>query len=126
MDIANKLNDKQFKAASSQADYLRIIAGAGTGKTRTLSYRIAYLIDEGISPSRMVAITFTNKAAREMSERVSNILNNESDKFISSLPLISTFHGFCYRFLKKKSFILKDLLINLMSLILLTKIQYIN
>lgn len=102
MDIANKLNDKQFKAASSQADYLRIIAGAGTGKTRTLSYRIAYLIDEGMLPSRMVAITFTNKAAREMSERVSSILQNESDRFISSLPLISTFHGFCYRFLKKE------------------------
>ncbi len=104
MDIANKLNDKQFKAASSQADYLRIIAGAGTGKTRTLSYRIAYLIDEGMLPSRMVAITFTNKAAREMSERVSSILQNESDRFISSLPLISTFHGFCYRFLKKEIF----------------------
>ena len=107
MNIENKLNSKQFKAASSKATYLRIIAGAGTGKTRTLSYRIAYLIDQGVLPFRMVAITFTNKAAREMLDRVSNILQNESDVPVSSLPLISTFHGFCYRFLKKEIFHMK-------------------
>ncbi len=104
MDIKNKLNSKQYQAASSHSDYLRIIAGAGTGKTRTLSYRIAYLLDQGMLPQRMVAITFTNKAAKEMLDRVTNILQNESDRTFSAMPLISTFHGFCYRFLKKEIF----------------------
>lgn len=104
MDIKNKLNEKQYLAASSEATYLRIIAGAGTGKTRTLSYKIAYLIDHGMLPQRMVAITFTNKAAREMLDRVSGILQKESDRAYAALPLISTFHGFCYRFLKKEIF----------------------
>lgn len=102
MNIETKLNPKQYAAASSTADYLRIIAGAGTGKTRTLSYRIAYLIDQGMKPNRMVAITFTNKAAKEMLQRVTGILQNESDRPYFALPLISTFHGFCYRFLKKE------------------------
>ena len=102
MNIETKLNPKQYAAASSSADYLRIIAGAGTGKTRTLSYRIAYLIDQGMKPNRMVAITFTNKAAKEMLQRVTGILQTESDRPCYALPLISTFHGFCYRFLKKE------------------------
>lgn len=102
MDISTKLNAKQLEAASSDSQYLRIIAGAGTGKTRTLSYRIAYLIDQGMQPKRIVAITFTNKAAREMEERVSSILANESDTPFVGKPLVSTFHGFCYRFLKKE------------------------
>lgn len=101
MDIKSKLNHNQYLAASSQSQYLRIIAGAGTGKTRTLTYRIAYLIASGMSPKRMVAITFTNKAAKEMQTRVDNLLE-ENDFHADGKPLMVTFHGFCYRFLKKE------------------------
>ena len=101
MDIKSKLNDKQYQAAASKAQYLRIIAGAGTGKTRTLTYRISYLITEGYKPNRMVAITFTNKVAKEMQERVKGLLD-EAGYLVSGHPLISTFHGFCYRFLRKE------------------------
>ena len=101
MDIKSKLNEKQFLAATCRKQYLRIVAGAGTGKTRTLTYRLAYLISEGILPRKIVAITFTNKVAREMQERVESILK-ENNFEIKGSPLISTFHGFCYRFLKKE------------------------
>lgn len=99
MDILSKLNASQGKAATSSSPYLRIIAGAGTGKTRTLTYRVAYLLMKGLSPNRIVCITFTNKVAKEMRQRVEDIL--EENRFsVSGFPLISTFHGFCYRFLK--------------------------
>lgn len=107
MDIRQQLNEKQYRAAGSDSQYLRIIAGAGTGKTRTLSYRMAYLIQQGIEPRRMVAITFTNKAAKEMQTRVDGILKNEMDYVAYSKPLIATFHGFCVRFLKKEIGLLK-------------------
>lgn len=101
MDLQKELNHNQFLAASSTSQYLRIIAGAGTGKTRTLTYRLAYQIMTGVNPKRMLAITFTNKAAREMSTRVGDLLMKEN--FTSSgKPLICTFHGFCYRFLRKE------------------------
>jgi DNA helicase-2/ATP-dependent DNA helicase PcrA len=100
IDIESQLNPKQWEAASCRHPYLRIIAGAGTGKTRTLSYRLAYLMANGISPKRIVAITFTNKASHEMDDRVRGIL--AQDGYSGSYPLISTFHGFCYRFLRKE------------------------
>ena len=101
MDILSELNEKQGEAATSDARYLRIIAGAGTGKTRTLTYRIAHLLDSGVPPFRIVAITFTNKVAKEMTERVRKIMER-SDTVLPGYPLIATFHGFCYRFLKKE------------------------
>jgi DNA helicase II / ATP-dependent DNA helicase PcrA len=101
MDIKSQLNESQYKAASSDKQFLRIIAGAGTGKTRTLTYRIAYLISNGMVPKRMVAITFTNKAAKEMQTRVDKLLL-ENDFHADGKPLMVTFHGFCYRFLKKE------------------------
>ncbi len=101
MDILSQLNEKQGKAATSDAHYLRIIAGAGTGKTRTLTYRIAYLLSMGLSPTRIVAITFTNKVAKEMTQRVRNIMEKGGFE-VRGYPLIATFHGFCYRFLKKE------------------------
>ena len=101
MDFIKDLNEKQYLACTSDAKYLRIIAGAGTGKTRTLTYRIAYLISSGIIPSKIVAITFTNKVAKEMQTRVADILASDFAKSVSR-PLISTFHGFCYRFLRRE------------------------
>lgn len=102
IDYRNLLNEKQFQACCSNAKHLRIIAGAGTGKTRVLTHRIAYFISElKVMPSRIVAITFTNKVAKEMTERVSKIMN-DNGYGLASRPLISTFHGFCYRFLRRE------------------------
>ena len=97
MDYQNELNKNQFEAVSSADQYLRIIAGAGSGKTRVLTYRIAYLIDVfKVRPYEIVAITFTNKVAREMQERTSALL---PDFNLAGLT-ISTFHSFCARFLR--------------------------
>ena len=70
MSILEQLNNRQREAASCTDSHVRIIAGAGSGKTRVVTVRIAYLIDEcHVYPNRILAITFTNKAAREMKER---------------------------------------------------------
>ena len=74
MNLDQLLNPKQKEAATYLDSHLRIIAGAGSGKTRVLTYRIAYLIEEvGIEPRHILAITFTNKAAREMKDRITNM-----------------------------------------------------
>lgn len=100
IDYQTLLNEQQYKAAVSTAKHLRIIAGAGTGKTRALTYRIASLItDQHIPPYRIVAITFTNKVAGEMKERVKKIIE-DSGLEVSSMPFISTYHGFCLKFLR--------------------------
>ncbi len=99
MDYRSLLNEKQFQAVSSESQFIRVIAGAGSGKTRVLTYRIAYLISElHVDPSRILAFTFTNKAAGEMSERASKLVAD----IIGETPHlnISTFHSFCARFLR--------------------------
>lgn len=102
IDFKKELNNEQYLAATSQAKYLKIIAGAGTGKTRTLTYRLANMIMRGdFSPRQIVAITFTNKVAKEMRDRVSDILQRNNLDAVGH-PIIMTFHGFCYRFLKKE------------------------
>lgn len=90
------LNDKQKEAVEYIDGPLLVLAGAGSGKTRVITTRIAYMISKGIKPSSIVALTFTNKAAREMKERIHNILSKEE-----SIGLItSTFHSFCLRMLR--------------------------
>src|SRR5574344_1456396 len=102
IDVSSKLNAQQLEAVTSESQFVRIIAGAGTGKTRTLTYRMAYILSKGeVLPRQMVAITFTNKAAKEMLDRVGKLLS-ETPGFGSGRPLVSTFHGFCYRFLDKE------------------------
>lgn len=91
----NSLNSEQKEAVLYNDGPLLIIAGAGSGKTRVITYKVAYLIESGVAPYNILAITFTNKAANEMKERVSDILG-ESSKQI----LISTFHKFCGRILR--------------------------
>lgn len=100
MDYASLLNEKQFLAVSSKSQFIRVIAGAGSGKTRVLTYRIAYLISEmHVDYSRILAFTFTNKAAREMGERASKLVNDIMGGDAPRLN-ISTFHAFCARFLR--------------------------
>lgn len=90
------LNTKQYDAVTSTNKYIRLIAGAGSGKTKVLTSRIAYLIDTiGVPYNRILAITFTNKAANEMKERVEGILGVKP-------PFISTFHSFCVRVLREE------------------------
>lgn len=97
MDYKGQLNDKQYEAVTSNAHYLRIIAGAGSGKTRVLTFRIAYLIEKcDINPYQILAITFTNKAADEIHYRVREMLND-----FSLNMRISTFHSFCARLLRE-------------------------
>ncbi len=95
MSILNELNPMQKEAASYIDGPLLILAGAGSGKTRTLIYRIAHMIDKGIAPFNILAVTFTNKAAKEMRERISGLIGNEGDNV-----WISTFHSLCVRILR--------------------------
>lgn len=102
IDYKTCLNKQQEQAVTSTAQHLRIIAGAGTGKTRALTYRIAFLLSERIVlPSQLVAITFTNKVANEMKERVQS-LTEQYNLPIDRMPLITTYHSFCLRFLRKE------------------------
>lgn len=92
------LNEAQRDAVETLKGPLLVLAGAGTGKTRVVTYRIARLIESGIDPERILAVTFTNKAAREMLERVTALLPSRPDK---KRPEISTFHSLCVRILRR-------------------------
>ncbi|PHH98178.1 AAA family ATPase [Fusobacterium polymorphum] len=96
MNLLEKLNDKQREAASQIDGSILILAGAGSGKTRTITYRIAHMIENvGISPYSILAVTFTNKAAKEMRERVEDLVGD-----IAKACTISTFHSFGMRLLR--------------------------
>ncbi|MCR5773480.1 MAG: UvrD-helicase domain-containing protein [Lachnospiraceae bacterium] len=94
-DYEEELNDKQLEAVKTTEGPVLILAGAGSGKTRALTYRTAYLIEElGVKPWSILALTFTNKAAREMRERVAMMCPEESRDI-----MVSTFHSLCLRIL---------------------------
>jgi DNA helicase II / ATP-dependent DNA helicase PcrA len=90
------LNTSQLQAVHHGEGPLLILAGAGTGKTRTITARIAWLIAQGEDPSKIRAVTFTNKAAREMKERIAEMVEPEQAKLVSA----STFHALCLRILR--------------------------
>ncbi len=94
-----RLNSAQKEAVEAGNGSLLIVAGAGTGKTRTLTHRIVRLIEKGIKPERICAITFTNKAANEMANRVENLLGKSGG---GKTPLIGTFHSLGARILRKE------------------------
>ncbi|MFH0926886.1 MAG: UvrD-helicase domain-containing protein [bacterium] len=102
--LLTQLNERQKECVQIEQGPIIIAAGPGTGKTRTLSYRIAYLIlEKGCNPSDILAITFTNKAALEMKKRVEGLLN-EKQRTKNDEPYISTFHSFCLDILRKEGF----------------------
>ncbi|MBR2047817.1 MAG: UvrD-helicase domain-containing protein [Oscillospiraceae bacterium] len=95
-DHLASLNEQQFQAATTTEGYIRVIAGAGSGKTKTLTSRYLYLVEElGISTANILCVTFTNKASLEMKKRIRRQLPD------GDLGMITTFHGFCVRLLKE-------------------------
>ena len=94
MDLSS-LNKEQLESVVSKEQYLRVVAGAGSGKTRVLTYRIANLIlNEGVYPRNILAVTFTNKAAKEIKERVVSLVGDGRGMFLG------TIHSWCARFLR--------------------------
>src|SRR5215469_12857211 len=79
IDYAAELNEQQLAAVTAPPGPSLVIAGAGSGKTRTLTYRVAYLLEQGIPPDRILLLTFTNKAAHEMMRRVADLLGYQRD-----------------------------------------------
>ena len=76
IDYARELNEQQLAAVTAPPGPALVIAGAGSGKTRTLTYRVAYLLEQGIPPDRILLLTFTNKAAGEMMLSISDLLGH--------------------------------------------------
>ncbi|TDL98297.1 DNA helicase PcrA [Macrococcus brunensis] len=98
-ELLNRMNEEQRAAVKATEGPLLIMAGAGSGKTRVLTHRIAYLIQEkDVNPYNILAITFTNKAAKEMKERVQHLIGEEAEAV-----WISTFHSMCVRILRRDS-----------------------
>ena len=99
----NSLNPEQRKAAQTIEGPVLILAGAGTGKTNAITHRVAYMVDQGISPENILAVTFTNKAAREMHQRVTKLIPHPP-KREDGKPLkatVCTFHSLCVRILRR-------------------------
>src|SRR5262249_1152346 len=99
MDFLAGLNPQQAEAVRHLDCPLLILAGAGSGKTRVITHRIAHMICErGVAPWSILAVTFTNKAANEMRDRVKKLLEGRP---IGDGPTVSTFHSFCVRMLRR-------------------------
>ncbi len=95
IDFRAQLNDEQFAAVTAEPGPLLVLVGAGSGKTRTLTYRVAYLLSQGVRPGEILLLTFTNKAAKEMLHRVHELTGVESGRFWGG-----TFHSIGHRSLR--------------------------
>src|ERR1035438_8889402 len=125
------LNPQQRQAVETIRGPVLILAGAGTGKTRVITFRVAHMIDRGIAPGSILGVTFTNKAAREMKERVRKLIRRKCQSpkskaqsqgsgsdpsAIDHQPTICTFHSLCVRILRqhieklgyKRNFVIYD------------------
>ena len=98
MSFLDGLNDEQRLAAEHRDGHLLILAGAGTGKTRTLVHRLGSLLEQGQPAHRLMAITFTNKAAAELKERLKDLVGSKADRVVCG-----TFHGVAARYLRQLS-----------------------
>ncbi len=115
MNYLEGLNEAQKTAVTHINGPLLIVAGAGAGKTKTITHRIVHLIYSGVRPGQILAITFTNKAAKEMRERAEKIIHQNLENVVG-MPTLLTFHSFCVRILKeqhallglKKHFVILD------------------
>ena len=109
-NIHSNLNSEQKKAVETIGGPLLILAGAGAGKTKTITHRILNLIKSGIAPREILAITFTNKAAKEMRDRVMHLISTDKSLNIpisfNEKPFVSTFHALGVHILKENSQIL--------------------
>ena len=113
----SSLNPQQRLAVETIRGPVLILAGAGTGKTRVITFRIAHLVERGIAPDHILAVTFTNKAAKEMQERVGKLLPRKGQaQKTEARPTICTFHSLCVRILRqhieklgyKRNFVIYD------------------
>ncbi len=96
-NLLENLNKEQKEAVQTTQGPLLILAGAGSGKTKVLTTRIAYMIRQGVRPRNILAVTFTNKAAKEMKERIGKIIGEDTVKYM----WVGTFHGICGRILRE-------------------------
>ena len=101
--VLGPLNEKQKEAVLNTEGPVLIIAGAGSGKTRALTHRVAYLISKGVKLENILAVTFTNKAAQEMAERINALTSYNLKPKTYNLPFIGTFHSFCAKILRNEA-----------------------
>lgn len=100
MDLLKDLDTMQQEAVRETEGAVLILAGAGSGKTRVLTYKVAFLIERGEDPNSIIAVTFTNKAANEMKERIRKSIVGSSQFMGGQMPFVGTFHAFCAKLLR--------------------------